>query len=102
MCPCAMFCINVIVFPKPARQNFTSQAEFCKPKLLPWQSGEVCSRAKSDSRIPACLYATLNAPKRKEQISVILVCLYTCDFACDLVNNLLPKVSSNFIIIDFS
>jgi hypothetical protein len=46
---------NVIVFPKPARQNFTSQAEFCKPKLLPWQSREVWSRAKSDSRIPACL-----------------------------------------------
>jgi hypothetical protein len=43
---------NVIVFPKLARQNFTSQAKFCKSKLLPWQSGEVWSRAKSDSRIP--------------------------------------------------
>jgi hypothetical protein len=37
---------NVIVFPKLARQNFTSQAEFCKPKLLPWQSGEVLELSK--------------------------------------------------------
>jgi hypothetical protein len=47
---------NVYIFVKPAMQNFTSQAEFCKPKFLPWQSGEIWSQAKSDSRISACLF----------------------------------------------